>query len=384
MIPYGRHDVDEADIEAVREVLTSDRLTQGPAVERFERDLTSLTGAAEAVAVNSATSALHIACLALDLGPGERLWTVPNTYVASANCALYCGADVDFVDIDPTRLNMSAPSLAERLEAARRDNRLPKVVVPVHFAGLTCDMRAIHELSQRYGFRIVEDASHAIGGAYDGGPVGDCRYSDITVFSFHAVKVVTTGEGGAAMTNDPALAERMRRLRSHGVTRDESLMRGQSDGPWYYQQIDLGFNYRMTDVQAALGSSQLQRLQAMVDRREALADRYDRLLAGISVTTPARARDTRSAWHLYVVQLAEGANRDRRSVFEELQQAGVGVNVHYIPVHLQPYYAGLGFRPGDFPNAEAYYAKALTLPLFPRMSEADQDHVVTSLTAALA
>jgi UDP-4-amino-4,6-dideoxy-N-acetyl-beta-L-altrosamine transaminase len=343
-----------------------------------------LTGAAEAVAVNSATSALHIACLALDLGPGERLWTVPNTYVASANCALYCGADVDFVDIDPTRLNMSAPSLAERLEAARRDNRLPKVVVPVHFAGLTCDMRAIHELSQRYGFRIVEDASHAIGGAYDGGPVGDCRYSDITVFSFHAVKVVTTGEGGAAMTNDPALAERMRRLRSHGVTRDESLMRGQSDGPWYYQQIDLGFNYRMTDVQAALGSSQLQRLQAMVDRREALADRYDRLLAGISVTTPARARDTRSAWHLYVVQLAEGANRDRRSVFEELQQAGVGVNVHYIPVHLQPYYAGLGFRPGDFPNAEAYYAKALTLPLFPRMSEADQDHVVTSLTAALA
>ena len=384
MIPYGRHDVDEADIEAVREVLTSDRLTQGPAVERFERDLTSLTGAAEAVAVSSATSALHIACLALDLGPGDRLWTVPNTYVASANCALYCGADVDFVDIDPTSLNMSAPSLAERLEAARSDNRLPKVVVPVHFAGLACDMRAIHELSQRYGFRIVEDASHAIGGAYDGGPVGDCRYSDITVFSFHAVKVVTTGEGGAAMTNDPALAERMRRLRSHGVTRDESLMRGQSDGPWYYQQIDLGFNYRMTDIQAALGSSQLRRLLAMVDRREALADRYDRLLAGISVITPARARDTRSAWHLYVVQLAEGANRDRRSVFEELQQAGVGVNVHYIPVHLQPYYAGLGFRPGDFPNAEAYYAKALTLPLFPRMSEADQDHVVTSLTAALA
>jgi len=384
MIPYGRHDVDEADIEAVREVLTSDRLTQGPAVERFERDLTSLTGAAEAVAVSSATSALHIACLALDLGPGDRLWTVPNTYVASANCALYCGADVDFVDIDPTSLNMSASSLAERLEAARRDNRLPKVVVPVDFAGLACDMRAIHELSQRYGFRIVEDASHAIGGAYDGGPVGDCRYSDITVFSFHAVKVVTTGEGGAAMTNDPALAERMRRLRSHGVTRDESLMRGQSDGPWYYQQIDLGFNYRMTDIQAALGSSQLRRLLAMVDRREALADRYDRLLAGISVITPARARDTRSAWHLYVVQLAEGANRDRRSVFEELQQAGVGVNVHYIPVHLQPYYAGLGFRPGDFPNAEAYYAKALTLPLFPRMSEADQDHVVTSLTAALA
>lgn len=384
MIPYGRHDIDDADIAAVRDVLTSDRLTQGPAVDQFERDLALLTGASETVAVNSATSALHIACLALNLGPGDRLWTTPNTYVASANCALYCGAEVDFVDIDPVTLNMSAPLLAAKLETAAREDRLPKVVVPVHFAGLSCDMRAIHELSRDYGFLVLEDASHAIGGIYDDGPVGDCRFSDITVFSFHPVKLITTGEGGAALTNDRVAAERLRRLRSHGITRDPASMRGPSDGPWYYQQVELGFNYRMTDIQAALGSSQLRRLGDIVDRRESLADRYDALLQDLAVTTPARAPNARSAWHLYVVQLAESRNRDRRSVFEELQQAGVGVNVHYIPVHLQPYYADRGFRRGDFPNAEAYYANALTLPLFPRLSEAEQDHVVASLKAALA
>lgn len=381
MIPYGRQDISDADVAAVEEVLRSDWLTQGPAVPRFERAVAQACGAGFGVAVNSATSALHIACLALDVGPGDVVWTSPNTFLASANCARYCGADVDFVDIDPRTYNMSAEALAAKLERARVAGRLPKVVIPVHFAGQSCAMKEIHALSQRYGFRIVEDASHAIGGHYDGTPVGDCRYSDIVVFSFHPVKLITTAEGGMAMTNDPALAARMERLRSHGMTRDPALMEGPSEGPWYYQQIDLGWNYRLTDLQAVLGVSQLERLSDYVSRRHAIAEHYVARLGSAPLNLPFQAPECRSALHLYPVTLCDSGRR--RQVFEGMRAAGVGVNVHYIPVHLQPYYRRLGFRPGDFPNAEAYYAAALSLPMFPTLTETQQDHVIGTLTSLL-
>jgi UDP-4-amino-4,6-dideoxy-N-acetyl-beta-L-altrosamine transaminase len=381
LIPYGRQDITDADIEAVKAVLRSDFLTQGPAVPRFEQAVADYCGAACGVAVNSATSALHIACLALDLGPGDWLWTSPNTFVASANCARYCGALVDFVDIDPRTYNLSAEALSAKLEQAEKHGRLPKIVVPVHFAGQPCDMPAIAALAKRYGFRIIEDASHAIGARCDSEPVGNCLYSDITVFSFHPVKIITAGEGGLATTNDPELAQRMRRLRSHGITRDPARMQGPPAGLWAYHQIELGYNYRMTDIQAALGHSQLQRLGDYVARRHHLAERYDRLLTNLAVQTPYRDPRHYSALHLYPIQLRDGDAR--RNAFQALRDAGIGVNVHYIPVHTQPDFQRFGFKRGDFPVSEGYYARAISLPLFSSLTEEQQDQVCQKLVSAL-
>jgi UDP-4-amino-4,6-dideoxy-N-acetyl-beta-L-altrosamine transaminase len=381
-IPYGRQDIRDDDVDAVTEVLRSDWLTQGPAVPRFEAAVGKYCGAAHAVAVNSATSALHIACLALGLGPGDRLWTSPNTFLASANCARYCGAAVDFVDIDPRTYNMSVDALAHKLEQAAAIGVLPKIVVPVHFAGQSCDMRAIRALAQEYGFHIIEDASHAIGGEYLGDRVGSCAFSDICVLSFHPVKIITTAEGGMALTNDAAVASRMTRLRSHGLTRDPALMDSGADGPWFYQQIDLGFNYRMTDMQAALGCSQLTRIDGYVARRRDIAARYHALLSDLPLRLPWKSSDAMSAWHLYVVQVLP--EHDRRRVFEHLRSAGIGVNVHYIPVHTQPYYRRLGFRSGMFPEAESYYRGAVSLPMFPTLSDAQQNFVAQELRRAIA
>jgi UDP-4-amino-4,6-dideoxy-N-acetyl-beta-L-altrosamine transaminase len=380
-IPYGRHDVNEDDIRAVVDVLRSDFLTQGPAVGAFEFAVAQYCGASYAVAVNSATSALHLACLALGVGPGDLVWTSPITFVASANCARYCGADVDFVDIDPRTYNMSVSALSEKLARAERAGRLPKVVIPVHLCGQPCEMAAIHELSTRYGFRIIEDASHAIGGKYLNTPIGGCRYSDITVFSFHPVKIVTTAEGGMSMTNDPALAKSMALLRSHGITRDPVEMTHAPDGDWYYQQIDLGFNYRMTDLQAALGLSQLSRVDEFVSERHRIARRYDEALSELPVVTPWQHPDGHSALHLYVIRTSKSSRRD--PVFARLREAGIGVNVHYIPVPRQPYYERLGFRAGDFAEAERYYEEAISLPMFPTLTEGDQSAVIEEVAAAL-
>lgn len=382
MIPYGRQDISEADIAAVSEVLRSDYLTQGPAVPRFEAALAARVGAAHGVAVNSATSALHIAVAALGLGPGDLLWTSPITFVASANCARYCGADVDFVDIEPGTFNMSADALEAKLSRASAEGRLPKIIVPVHMAGQSPDAARLAALARAYGVRIVEDASHAIGASYLGAPVGDCAHSDITVFSFHPVKIITTAEGGLATTQDPVLAERMALLRSHGVTRDPALMTREADGAWYYQQVDLGWNYRMTEMQAALGLSQLERLDPFVARRRALADRYDALLDSLPLRRPERLPDAESAWHLYVVQLDDAARH--RPVFDALRGAGIGVNLHYIPVHTQPYYRALGFDDGDFPVSEDYYTRAISIPLHARLTDDEQDSVVAALRGALA
>jgi len=383
MIPYGRQNILEADIQAVVDVLRSDFLTQGPAVPAFENAVARYCGAQHAVAVNSATSGLHIACLALGVGPGDWVWTSPITFVASANCARYCGADVDFVDIDPRTYNLSVECLAEKLEQAEQAGSLPKVVIPVHLCGQPCDMASIHTLSQRYGFKIIEDAAHAIGGKYRGAPIGNCRYSDITVFSFHPVKIITTGEGGMALTNDTQLAKRMQLLRSHGITRDAADMTHGPDGPWYYQQIELGFNYRMTDLQAALGLSQMQRLDAYVAKRHALAARYDELLKDTPVSTPWQHADSYSGLHLYVIRLKlDQICKTHREVFEALRTAGVGVNLHYIPVYRQPYYASLEFNPSSFPQAENYYAEAISLPMYPGLTEEQQDQVVAALKEA--
>lgn len=380
MIPYGHQSISDADVEAVAATLRSGWLTQGPAVPAFETAVAERCASNFAVAVSNATAALHLACLALGVGPGDRVWTSPNTFVASANCARYCGADVDFVDIDPQTFNISVAALADKLSRAAAAGRLPKVLIPVHFAGLPCDMEEIGALARQYGIRVIEDASHAIGSTYQGRPVGNCAHSDITVFSFHPVKIITTGEGGMALTNSPELAGRIARLRSHGITRDAGEMSGASEGPWYYQQVELGFNYRMTDLQAALGLSQLQRLDPFLARRDALAARYDRALAGLPLGGQAGAADRTSARHLYPVKIA--APR-RLAVFETLRREGIGVQVHYIPVHLQPYYRALGFGPGDFPAAETYYAQAMSLPLFPDLTDEQQDRVVAVLGDAL-
>lgn len=379
-IPYSRQEITDADRAAVDAVLTSPFLTQGPAVPAFEAALAERHGAAHAVAVCNATAALHIGCLALGLGAGDTLWTSPNSFVASANCARYCGAGVDFVDIDPRTRNMSVTALSAKLERAEASGTLPRVVVPVDFAGLPCDLADIRDLADRYGFRILADASHAVGADYRGRPVGS-DYADITVFSFHPVKIVTTGEGGACLTNDAGLAERLRLLRSHGVTRDPEQMEGDPEGGWYYEQVLLGFNYRMTDIQAALGTSQLARLPGQHARRDALARRYDDLLAGLALKLPARLNDRISAHHLYVVEIDGTRTRaTRREVFDGLRARGIAANVHYMPIHLQPDYARLGFAPGDFPAAEAYYRAALTIPLYPSLTEAEQDRVVDALT----
>ena len=374
-IPYGRHDVNEADIQSVIDVLRSDFLTQGPAVPKFENAVANYCGARHGIAVNSATSALHIACLSLGVGHGDVVWTSPITFVASANCALYCGAQVDFVDVDSLTYNMSVAHLAEKLAQARTSGKLPKVVIPVHLCGQPCEMAAIYALSQQYGFRIIEDASHAIGGRYKGEPIGNCRYSDITVFSFHPVKIVTTAEGGMALTNDPELANHMARLRSHGITRDTAEMTHAPDGPWYYQQIELGFNYRMPDLQAALGSSQIRRLDEFVTKRLAIARRYDELLSDLPVLIPWQHADSYSSLHLYVIRLDLSAII-HREVFERLRMNGIGVNLHYIPVYRQPYYARMGFNPSDFPEAERYYAEAISLPIYPSLTEEQQLEVV--------
>ena len=384
MIPYGRQDINQQDIDAVVEVLTSDFLTQGPKVPLFEKALTDYTGAAYAVAMNSATSALHLACLALGVGPGDYVWTSPVTFVASANCALYCGAEVDFVDIDRQTYNLCPLALEQKLIEAEQQGRLPKVVVAVHLCGLPCDMAAINRLAERYGFRVIEDASHAIGGKYQNQPIGSGRYSDITVFSFHPVKIITTAEGGAALTNSSELAEKLVLLRSHGITREPDKMTREPDGPWYYQQIELGFNYRMTELQAALGISQMQRLDVFVARRHELAKRYDLALQMLPLVTPRQHPDSYSGLHLYVIRLqTERIGKRHREVFEHLRAAGIGVNLHYIPVHLQPFYQAMGFCHGDFPQAERYYHEAISLPMYHTLTEEQQDFVIQGLTRVL-
>lgn len=378
MIPYGRQDISADDLDAVRQVLSSDFLTQGPAVPRFEMRVAEYCGATHGVAVNSATSALHIACMALGLGPGDRLWTVPNTFVASANVGIYCGADVDFVDIESDTYLMSPAALEEKLRMAEHDGTLPKILIPVHFAGQSCDMVAIGALAKQFGIRVIEDASHAIGARFRDVPVGSCTYSDICVFSFHPVKIITTAEGGLATTNDPALALAMGLHRSHGVTRDVALMQGDSEGGWYYEQVALGYNYRMTEMQAALGTSQMDRLDAFVARRNELARRYNERLSSLDLIRPVQRHDVLSSYHLYPIRVP-----NRARVFDALRTAGIGVNVHYIPVHTQPFYRARGFDWGDFPKAEAYYREAISIPIYAGLNDSDQDVVVAALSDAL-
>lgn len=381
MIPYGRQDIQDSDVDAVLAVLQSDFLTQGPAVPQFEQAVLKHCGARHALAVNSATSALHIALMALDVTAGDVVWTSPNTFVASSNAALYCGASVDFVDIDSVTYNMSVSALSDKLAYAEKMGCLPKVVIPVHLTGQPCDMAKIHDLAQQYGFKVVEDASHAIGGQYQNQPIGNCAYSDLTVFSFHPVKIVTTAEGGMALTNDDTLAEKMALLRSHGITRDPALMTHESDGPWYYQQIALGYNYRMTDLQAALGVSQVQRLNYYIARRHDIATRYNQELSDLPLTLPTQATYGHSAYHLYVIRLDLDAIAPltHAHVFQTLRNRGILVNLHYIPVHTQPYYQAMGFGWGDFPQAEAYYKNAISIPMYPTMTDDAQTQVIEAL-----
>ena len=376
MITYGKQDINQADIDSVVSVLQSDFLTQGPQVPLFEKTVSDYCGAEFGVAVNSATSALHIACLALGLGKGDWLWTSPNSFVASANCGLYCGAKVDFVDINLLTYNLSSEELEKKLIQAKKDNKLPKIVIPVHFAGQSCDMKKIHFLSKKYGFKVIEDASHAIGGRYLDQPIGGCKYSDITIFSFHPVKIITTAEGGMATTNSKELAEKMQLYRSHGTTRNEKLMTKESEGDWYYQQVALGFNYRMTELQAALGVSQVQRLDEFVARRHVLQERYDSLLSGLPIIRPYQDKCSYSALHLYPIQIDD---KSRKYVFNELRNAGIGVNVLYIPIHTQPYYKNLGFKEGDFPNSEAYYSQTISLPLYQGLEFKLQNKIIDTI-----
>lgn len=384
-IPYGRQNITEEDIDAVINVLKSDYLTQGPKVPEFENAIKEHCKVEYALAMNSATSALHVACLALDVGKGDIVWTTPITFVASANCALYCGATVDFVDIDPKTYNLSIQSLEHKLEAAKEQDKLPKVVIPVHLCGQPCDMERIYQLSKKYGFSIIEDASHAIGGKYKNQPIGNCQYSDITIFSFHPVKIITTAEGGVATTKSEELAQKMELLRSHGITRDSDLMTHEPDGSWYYQQITLGFNYRMTEMQAALGVSQIERLSTITDKRHELAKNYDSLLAELPVVTPYQHSDGYSGLHLYVIRLQTNQiKKSHKEVFDELRSANIGVNLHYIPVHLQPYYQqNLGFKAGNFPEAELYYSQAISLPMYPGLSVDEQEYVMKTLRSIL-
>ncbi|OIM99542.1 UDP-4-amino-4,6-dideoxy-N-acetyl-beta-L-altrosamine transaminase [Idiomarina sp. MD25a] len=384
MIPYGRQDITQADIDAVTKVLQSDFLTQGPKVPEFEAALAAQVGAQFGVAVNSATSALHIACMALDLGPGDRLWTTPVTFVASANCGRYCGAEVDFVDIDPNTYNLSVSALAAKLETAAQTHTLPKVLVVVHLSGQPCEMQAIRNLTAEYGIAIIEDASHAVGGRYQDEPIGNSRYSDITVFSFHPVKIITSAEGGMALTNDEQLAERMRLARSHGITRDPEQMTQTPDGDWYYQQLSLGYNYRMTELQAALGLSQLQRLQAFVAARHRVAAHYNEQLADLPIRLPWQHPDSYSGYHLYIIRLeTDKLTKSHAQVFSELRAKGIGVNLHYIPVHTQPYYQQRGFKPDQFPQAMAYYREAISIPMFASLTESEQQQVIATLREVL-
>ena len=385
MIPYGKQDINQTDIDAVVGVLKSDFLSQGPQGPLFERAISTYCGVKFGVSVNSATSAIHIACLALGLGKGDWLWTSPNSFVASANCAFYCGAKVDFVDIDLKSYNMSVVELENNLIKAKKDNRLPKIVIPVHFAGQSCNMKKIHSLSKEYGFKVIEDASHAIGGKYLNQSIGNCQYSDITVFSFHPTKIITTAEGGVATTNSKKLSDKMKLIRNHAITRDETLMIGESDGGWYYQQIDLGFNYRMSEIQAALGVNQLKRVDKFVAKRHKLQEKYDQLLDGMPIIRPYQDKDCYSSLHLYPIQIdSNKTNKSRRQVFSEMREHGIGVNVLYIPIHLQPYYAQFGFKLGDFPNVESYYNNTISLPLFHLMSMEKQNLVVSAIKEVLS
>ena len=384
MIPYGKQDINQTDIDSVISVLQSDFLTQGPQTPLFEKIVSDYCGAEYGVAVNSATSALHIACMALNLGEGDYLWTSPNTFVASANCGLYCGAKVDFVDINPLTYNLSPEELEKKLIQAKLENKLPKIVIPVHFSGQSCDMRKIHSLGQEYGFKIIEDASHAIGGEYLGQPVGGCQHSDITVFSFHPVKIITTAEGGLATTNDKELLMRMQLFRSHGVTRDPELMTKESEGDWYYQQVELGFNYRMTELQAALGVSQMQRLDEFITKRHKLQERYDLLLEDLPIIKPYQDKDGYSALHLYPIKIQiDKVKNTKKEIFDALRNNNIGVNVHYIPVHTQPYYGNMGFKKGDYPNAENYYENTISIPIFQGLTIEMQDKVVNILKKVL-
>lgn len=376
-IPYGKHDINQTDIDAVVEILKSDFLTQGPIVPSFENALSSYCGANFAVAVNSATSALHIACLALGVGKGDWVWTSPITFVASANCAIYCGANVDFVDIDPITYNLSIEKITEKLKLAKKENRLPKVVIPVHLCGQSCEMEELFSLSLIYGFKIIEDASHATGAKYKGMPVGNCKYSDITIFSFHPVKIITTCEGGMALTNNQSLANKMALLRSHGITRSPVEMTQPPDGPWFYQQLELGFNYRMNDLQAALGISQLKRLDEFIKRRHQIANYYNKLLADFEVITPKQHSDTYSSFHLYVIKVPKHKKFNRDMIFERLRSSGILVNLHYIPVYRHPFYKKMGFNPDSFIQSEIYYSQAISLPIYPNLSDSEVEEIVS-------
>lgn len=376
-IPYGRQNISNEDIRAVVDVLGSDYLTQGPIVPKFESAIAEYCNVKLAFAVNSATSALHIACLALDIRPGDTVWTSPISFVASSNCALYCGANVDFVDIDAKTYNMCPQKLEQKLIEARKSASLPKVVIPVHLCGQSCDMEIIHKLSREYGFKIIEDASHAIGGKYLGLPIGGCQYSDLTVFSFHPVKIITSGEGGMVLTNSPEIGAKIARLRSHGIVRDSQSMVKDSDGPWYYEQVELGYNYRMSDIHAALGLSQFNRLNQFVAERNQIADSYDNLFKEIDIITPHRDEKSYSAFHLYVVRLnSDNDLLSHKQVFLSLRDSGIGVNLHYIPIYRQPYYARMGFKLNDFPEAEKYYSEAISLPIYPSLTISQQKEVV--------
>lgn len=380
-IPYGRQSISQEDIQEINKVLSSDWLTQGPAIDFFEKTVADYCNAEHAVATNSATTALHIACRALGLTAGDTVWTSPNTFVASANCALYCGANIDFVDIDTRTYNICTKALSQKLEDAKRLGKLPKIVIPVHFAGQACDMQTIYSLAKKYNFSVIEDASHAIGASYLNSKIGDCTYSDITIFSFHPVKLITTGEGGMALTNNSELYQKLILLRSHGITRDPRDMEDNYQGDWYYQQIDLGYNYRMTDIQAALGTSQMKRLDEFISRRRLLVERYNSELTRLPLVLPWQHSDTQSAWHLYVIKLKEAIRR--QEVFTALRSAGINVNVHYIPVHTHPFYKRLGFKMGDFPLAEDYYQGAITLPLYYGLSDENQTYVIEKLKEIL-
>ncbi len=378
-IPYGRQEISQEDLEAVKEVLCSDWLTQGPAVTAFEAALKNYGHVNYAVACCNATAALHLACKALGVGPGDYVWTSPNTFTASANCARFCGAEIDFVDIDPDTYNLCVFELEKKLIQAQKNNQLPKVVIPVHFAGQSCDMATIKKLADQYGFKIIEDASHAIGGKYLGQPIGSCSYSDITVFSFHPVKIITTGEGGACLTNNGQLAETMSLLRAHGITRDPAKMLNPCEGAWYYEQVDLGFNYRITDMQCALGVSQIKRLNSYIDKRNEIAEQYQKLLKDLPLKLPMVKKDGLNAFHLYVVQILPESGKNRKEIFDYLRANQIGVNVHYIPVHRQPYYENLGFKKGDFPVAEKYYENAISLPMYPGLTQEDLARVASLL-----